>query len=263
MSGALIEVRDLCFHYGSRPVLNRVSFEAMRGESLAIVGPNGAGKSTLLKCLGRLLEGSPRSIRLDGKPLESYRRRDLARWMSYVPQAEGRGAEFTVYEFILMGRYPHLSPFSLIGARDREAVDRALEWTATGAFSDRPLDSLSGGERQKVLIAAALAQEARILLLDEPTTFLDYKHQSEIETILWKVKRERGTTLVLVTHDINTAAMLGDRILALRAGETVFLGPPEKAMRDEVLRAIYGKPFLFATHPETGLPVVVPEGVAR
>jgi iron complex transport system ATP-binding protein len=263
MNDILIDVRNLSFHFGTRRVLNGVNFEVKRGESLAIVGPNGAGKSTLLKCLGRLLKGSPRSICLEGKPLESYRQKDLARWMSYVPQAEGRGAPFTVREFILMGRYPHLSPFSLIGVRDREAADRAMEWTGTRAFSNRPLDSLSGGERQKVLIAAALAQEARILLLDEPTTFLDYKHQSEIESILWKVKRDSGTTLILVTHDINAASLLGDRILALRAGEAVFLGPPEKAMRDEVLRTIYGKSFLFATHPETGLPVVVSERVNR
>ncbi len=261
MSDILLEVQNLSFHFGTRAVLQGVNFGVRRGESLAIVGPNGAGKSTLLKCLGRLLEGSSHSIRLEGKPLEFYRRKDLARWMSYVPQAEGRGAPFTVREFILMGRYPHLSPFSLIGARDREAVERALEWTGTRAFSDRPLDSLSGGERQKVLIAAALAQEARILLLDEPTTFLDYKHQSEIESILWKVKRDRGATLLLVTHDINTASLLGDRILALRAGEVVFLGSPEEAMQGEVLKDIFGKSFLFATHPETGLPVVVPERV--
>jgi len=190
----------------------------------------------------------------------SYRRAELATLIGYVPQADGRIFPFTVYEIVMMGRYPHLSPFASPRPSDVEAVHRALALTETEQFADRFHATLSGGEKQKVMIAAALAQEARILLLDEPTTFLDPKHQTEIFRILRKVNEEAGVTILSVTHDINTATLSSTRIIALKQGRCVFSGSPREVMTQEVLGQLYEKQFLFVSHPVTGERLVVPEG---
>jgi iron complex transport system ATP-binding protein len=179
-----------------------------------------------------------------------------------VPQADGRSFPFTVKEFVMMGRYPHLSPFSSFRKHDREVVQDVLALTGSADFADRDMNTLSGGERQKVLIAGALAQEARILLLDEPTTFLDPRHQSEIHMLLQRLNRSHRITIVAVTHDINSAAQWSDRILALRNGSVHYLGSAEALMTNAVLAAVYDKTFLFVNHPQTGRPVVLPDGIA-
>jgi len=258
MQPPVIEVRNFSYRFGARPVLREVSFTVREGEYLAIVGPNGAGKTTLIKCLDRLLGGGTGEIRIAGRPLRSYRRKQLARRISYVPQADGRVSAFTVEQFVLMGRYPYLSPFSAVSREDRRAVQEALESTGTAAFADRLLPTLSGGERQKVYIAAALAQGAGVLLLDEPTTFLDYRHQAEIAGLLARAKRRSGVTIVAVTHDVNQAALHSDRIVALRQGRVAFCGPPPEIMKPDVLRQIYGTSFLLVDHPGARLPVIVP-----
>ena len=257
----VIEVRDFSFDIDKKEILRNVSLSIDAGETLSIIGPNGAGKSTLLKCIDRILTGGSGAIMIEGQPLESYSQRELARLVSYVPQADGRVLPFTVHEFALMGRYPHLSPFSSISPADEHAVADALAVAGVDAFRDRLLGTLSGGERQKVFIAAALCQKAGILLLDEPTTFLDPKHQDDIHRMLGRINRETGTTIVSVTHDINTAATFSKRVLALKAGEVVYCGQAEALMDNDVLECIYGKRFLFAKHPVSGRPVVVPEEV--
>ena len=258
----VVDVRHFCFHIGGKPILRDVTFSVLRGEYLAIVGPNGAGKSTLLKCIDRILPGGSGQIEIGARPLESYRQKELARLVSYVPQADGRLFPFTVEQFVLMGRYPYLSPFSSVRREDRDVVRRMMELTGTVEFADRQLNTLSGGERQKVLIAAALTQEAEVLLLDEPTTFLDYRHQAEIHALLCRVHQESGVTIVAVTHDVNHAAAVADRILALRAGSVVFCGEPGELMRPAVLQGIYGTPLVLVDHPLTGLPMIVPGMVA-
>jgi len=256
---ALIEVADFSFSIGKKAILRGVSVDISAGEALSIIGPNGAGKSTLLKCLDGILTGGTGSIRVHGRPLESYSRRELAKLVSYVPQADGRLLPFTVEEFVLMGRYPYLSPFSSISETDRKAVREAMALTGVEEFAGRLLTTLSGGERQKAFIAAAFAQGAAILLLDEPTTFLDPRHQDEVLRTLHRINRESGATIVSVTHDINTAALGSNRVLALKAGEVAFHGPAADVMDNSVLERIYGKRFIFAAHPLTGKPVVVPE----
>jgi len=255
----VLAVRDFSLRLGAKHILRDVSFQVFGGEYLSIVGPNGAGKTTLLRSIDRLLPGGSGRIDIFGRPLESYRRKELARRLSYVPQADGRIFPFTVHQFVLMGRYPYLSPFSSVDKEGRQAVDEALRLTGTEEFAERRLDTLSGGERQKVYIAAALAQGADILLLDEPTTFLDYRHQAEIRDVLVRVSRSSGATIVCVTHDLNRAALDSDRILALRAGAVVFCGRPEEIMQAEVLRAIYHTPFHLVHHPPMRLPMIVPE----
>jgi iron complex transport system ATP-binding protein len=156
-----------------------------------------------------------------------------------------------------MGRYPHLSPFSPPGKNDEDAVLRALTMTGTARFAERPMNTLSGGERQKVYIAAALSQESPLILLDEPTTFLDYKHQTEILGILTDINRNSRITIIMVTHDINVAALCSKRVLALKEGAVAYFGPTSGILDDAVLESIYETSFLFAHHPQTDIPIVL------
>ena len=254
----LIEIVGYSLRLGGKHILRNVSFEVRRGEYLAVVGPNGAGKTTLLKCLMRIVGGGQGEVRIDGRPLATYGQRELARRLSYVPQAGDGVCAFTVEQFVLMGRYPYLSPLAAIRREDRLAVRAALDQTDTTRFADRRLGTLSGGERQKVYIAAALAQGADVLLLDEPTTFLDYRHQLEIRRLLVRLNRQSGATILAVTHDLGAAALDCHRIVALHEGTVAFQGSPAEIMRPDVLRRIYSVPLLLVDHPRTGTPVVVP-----
>ncbi|MBN2024366.1 MAG: ABC transporter ATP-binding protein [Pirellulales bacterium] len=263
MDTPLLEARDLSFAFGSRRVLAGVSVGVKRGEAVAIVGPNGAGKTTLLRCLDGLLRASSGSVRLEGRPVESYPRRELARRMSYVPQAPDHAIPFTVEQFTLMGRYPYLAPLAPIGRDDREAARQAMEWTDTAALADRRMDALSGGERQKVFLAAAVAQGAPVMLLDEPTTFLDYHHQEEIARLLERMRRQMDLTTVSVTHDVNRAALGSDRVIALVEGRVVLDAAPTELMKPDVLAGIFRTPFVLVEHPETAMPMVVPTTMPR
>ncbi len=255
----LIEVRRFSFSFGDRPVLRDISLEIHEGEYVSIIGPNGAGKSTLLKCLVRILRGGSGTIRIARRDLGRYRQRQLARRVGYVPQADGLHVPYTVWEFVMMGRYPYIGPFGSPARRDETAVRHALSLTRMEAFADRAVATLSGGECQKVLIAAAVAQEPRILLLDEPTTFLDPLRRAEITEILQRLNRRDGLTIVAVTHDVNHAVFSSDRILALREGRVVSAGPPEEILEGHVLERLYGRPFTFTHHPGTGKRFVVPD----
>lgn len=254
----VLDVRNYSFRLGGKEILRDVSFSVQRGEYLSIVGPNGAGKTTLLKCIDRLLVGGVGRIDVFGRPLESYRQKDLARRISYVPQADGRVIPFTVRQFVLMGRYPYLNPFSSVDREGRQAAEEALLMTGVAEFAERRLDTLSGGERQKVYIAAALAQGADIMLLDEPTTFLDYRRQAEIRDLLSRINQQGGTTIVCVTHDLNRAALDSDRIVALCEGRVAFVGSPAEIMTPDALERLFHTPFLLTSHPQAAIPVIVP-----
>jgi iron complex transport system ATP-binding protein len=259
MENTIIEIVRFSFSINSKEILKDISLTVKEGEYISIVGPNGAGKTTLLKCLDRIHKGGSGDIRIAEKPLDKYSQKELARQVSYIPQADGRISPFTVYEFVMMGRYPHLSPFSSPSKRDEDAVHDALAMTGISEFAERFLGTLSGGERQKVFIAAALAQEAKVLLLDEPTTFLDPKHEADVHRLLARANRERGVTVVSVTHDINSAILTSRRVLALKDGAVAFCGYADKFMNNEILQKIYGKSFLFVKHPRTGKTIVAPE----
>src|SRR5262245_36782497 len=216
MSEAALELDRFSIALGGREILRDLTFSIAAGERVAIIGPNGAGKTTLLKSLNRILRGGTGAIRIAGRPLGSYRQHELARRIAYVPQAETRTAPFTVRESVEMARYPHLGPLAPVRPEDGAAVDRSLDAVGIRALSDRSLDTLSGGELQKALLAAALAQESDILLLDEPTAFLDPSQQTEILGVLARVHRERGATILSVTHDLNEALGHAQRVIALR-----------------------------------------------
>jgi len=259
----VIEARKLSCRIGNKRILRDVSFEVRRGQYVSIVGPNGAGKTTLLKCIDRITVGRVSGeLAILGASWRLWRQSNLARHVALVCQAEGRAVPLTVEQFLLMCRYPHLSPFATVRSDDRRAVREALVAADAAQFAQRRLDTLSSGERQRIHIASAMVQGAEIWLLDEPTTFLDYRHQDEILALVAEANRQRGVTVVAVTHDLNHAALESDRILALREGELVFSGSPREIMREEPLRRIYDAEPLLGAHPRTGTPMIVPRGNA-
>jgi len=258
MSDAALEISELSVTLGDHRVLRDVSLSVPRGARVSVVGPNGAGKTTLLKSVMRIVEAQATSVHVCGRRLGHYTQRELAKVISYVPQSDGRLLPFTAGEFVRMGRYPHLSPFSALTAEDEDVVRRAMEQTGTTRYAMRSLATLSGGERQSVFIAAALAQGARLLLLDEPATFLDPRHQDEIYHLLARVNVESSVTILSVTHDVNAAALHSDRVVALKDGTVVFAGKPRELMTAETLSQIYDTRFTFVDHPDADLPMVVP-----
>ncbi len=261
---AAIEIESLSFNVNDTSILRKVSACILSGETWSILGANGAGKSTLLKCLIRVHRGWVGSVRLFGRPLESYSQRQIAQRMAYVPQASTQPFfPYTVREFVRMGRYAYSGLWGTPHPGDGEAVDRAMECTGVQHFADRTLDTLSGGERQKVLIAAALAQEADVLLLDEPTAFLDYRHQNEVHDILASINKDLGRAVITVTHDVNAAIYAGTKVLALRQGEVVYNGPSAGLYDENRLSLIFGATFRFVDDRLTGLRFVAPQGSTR
>jgi iron complex transport system ATP-binding protein len=182
--------------------------------------------------------------------------------MAYVPQTGVPNSPFSVETFVNMGRYPYQGLLARPNGQDRLAVDEALDLTDTTFLRDRPLHTLSGGERQRVILAAALAQEARILLLDEPTVFLDPRHEAVFYAVLTQVQKQRDLTMITATHDLNRAVLMHDHVLALKQGRVLLSGPPVAFMTRTVLQDVYDNPFLLISHPENGHPMVLPEAPA-
>lgn len=259
MTSPLLTANRLCYTCQGQPILRDISLELYSGQRLALVGPNGAGKTTLLKCLHRIIDGWSGSVRLHQKDLGSYRQRDLARWMAYVPQCGMQESPFVVKDFVAMGRYAYQGLSGRLRAKDRRAVHDALDLTETQVLQNRRLPTLSGGERQRVLLAAALAQETRLLLLDEPTAFLDPRHETAFWRVLAKVHRERNLTLITVTHDLNRAVLMHDQVLALKKGQVFYAGAAQDFMQEHLLVQVYDSPFLLTAHPHAEIPVVLPE----
>jgi iron complex transport system ATP-binding protein len=245
-----IQIENLALKLNGSDILCSVSFAVAKGEYVSIIGPNGAGKTTLLRCLLGMYPYRG-SAQINGQECRTCNSRALARLVSYVPQTHDIEFPLTVYDFIMMGRYPYLSALSPAQKRDEEAVERALGITGTAQFRTRTLRTLSGGERQKVYIAAALAQETPIMLLDEPATFLDWRHQTEVMTLLKKINIECGATILAVNHDLNSAAHWSDRIVALKSGQTLFTGTPQELIQPAPLEILFETVF---TRKETLAP---------
>ena len=261
------QVRALRFHYhplsrgASNWVLDGLTFDIEVGEILGIVGPNGSGKTSLLKLLAKVLRPNAGDIALFGRDLGTMPQVEVARAVAFVPQESPQVFAFTVMETVLMGRYPHHTAkwsagFGWESAEDVSIAEQAMQSTDITHLASRSVMDLSGGERQRCMIARALAQAPQVLLLDEPTAFLDLQHQIEICTIVRRLKEERGLTVVLVSHDLNLASQYCDRILMLKAGALFRLGPPDEVIAVDVLRAVYGCDVLVDRHPESGVPRV-------
>ena len=237
---AILSVRGLTWQPDRRPVLGPVDLDVLRGECLAVVGPNGAGKTTLLRCLTGLLRPTAGELRYEGRSFATLSRRELARRIAYVPQIRPASVPLSVEEVVLLGRYPHLSPFQLAPRKeDFAAVNAALALVGIDELRRRPIDELSGGERQAAFIAAALAQESELLVLDEPTIHLDARHQRELAELLLRLDAEAGRTVVLATHDLNLASLLGDRLLALSAGQVLACGTPSQILEPGLLEKLF------------------------
>jgi iron complex transport system ATP-binding protein len=259
----MLVVRGLTCVRGGRKLLHDVSLSVAGEEFVAILGPNGAGKSTLLKHVAGVLPAPPGTILLDGRDRARLSPREAARLVSYVPQAREPDIPFTAREVVSQARYPFLSTWRPAGLEDRERIDAAMRRVGAEGLAARIFSTLSGGEQQKVLIAAALAGDAKLLLVDEPTTFLDPPFQEEIFEILRDLRRRDGISLLVVTHEVNRAILAADRIVALRDGEVVKEGPPDSIANEEALEAIYGTRFLLVRHPDAGRLIIVPRSEAR
>lgn len=247
MSGSsppLVRLSGATWRAGGRRVLGPVDLEIARGECLVVVGPNGAGKTTMLRLVCGLLGPAAGGVFWQGTPFGTLSAKELARRIAYVPQVRPSRIPLSVAQLVLLGRYPHMTRFQMAPSRaDFEAVDRALEQVGLERLRDRPVDSLSGGERQAVFIAAALAQEAELLVLDEPTTHLDPRHQREVASLIRTFGSQRDRTVLTATHDLNFASLIADRVAALRAGELLACEPPATALRPELLRRLFEAPF--------------------
>ena len=250
-----LKIKDCSFCYGSRPVLEKVTLEVKEGEMLSIIGPNGSGKSTLLRCICRVLQPGGGAIYLNGKDAARLSSRALARLLGYVPQSGAEVFPLTVFEAVLLGRKPYLNWG--VGTRDREIVARILRFLKLEGFALKYLNELSGGEKQKVLIARALAQEPEVLLLDEPTSNLDIKHQLEVLGFLQKLARQGKMTVVMVLHDLNLAARFSEQLILLREGKVFAAGPPPAVLNPDSLSAVYGVEVSIAQNgPDAGIQVL-------
>ncbi|HIJ52255.1 MAG TPA: ABC transporter ATP-binding protein [Planctomycetes bacterium] len=240
MSG-IIKVENLSFAYRSQgTIVKDISFEVMQGTFLTIAGPNGAGKTTLLNLLCGLLSAQAGSIKIDAAHIESYSVKELAQKLAVVRQEFVPVFDFTVAQVVSMARTPYLGTFGFESQADMKFINEALEMTDTKQFSSRPLAELSGGERQRVFIARALAQNTPILLLDEPTSFLDLKHQVGIYDLLKTMQLEKGKTIVAVTHDINLAAQYADVTLLLGADTSYQYGRAQDVFSPEQIERVFG-----------------------
>ena len=254
----MLRATDVWFAYDRSPVLRGIELTVADGGIVGILGPNGSGKTTLLRVLAGTRRPQRGSVTLDGTPLQSFSRVELARRMAVVPQETHLAFDYTVTEVTMMGRYPHLGAFEIEGPSDAAIVEEALASTGTLHLKDRLFATLSGGEKQRVVIASALAQTSRgYLLLDEPTASLDISYQLEVAALLGGLHAERGVTIVISTHDLGLAGTLCDRLLMIRAGEVVADGDTDRVLTPVNLRAVFDVDTEIIRRPD-GRRVVVP-----
>jgi iron complex transport system ATP-binding protein len=238
--------------------LDHVSVTVERGSLTGLLGPNGCGKTTLLNLLSGVLQPQQGSVSLNGVSLAGRSRRDIARHLAVVPQETHPAFDYTVMEMVLMGRHPHLGPFALEGPSDLALAREALAATGTEHLAGRAYMTLSGGEKQRVVIASALTQSPDVLLLDEPTASLDLGYQLEVASLLRRLNRDRGVTMVLATHDLNLAASLCDRLILMRDGRVVAQGPTRDALTAASIRRIYDVDADVSFHGAAGHVTVTP-----
>ena len=255
-----LEIKDLSLGYdGSTRIVHELNLSLRAGHITALVGPNGCGKSTLLRGLSRLLKPQHGAVYLDGQDIHAMKAKDLACRLGILPQSPTAPEGLTVHELVAQGRYPHQKWFQQWSAEDERVAAEAIEMTNLTLFADRPVDTLSGGQRQRAWIAMALAQQTDVLLLDEPTTYLDLAHQIDVLDLLAELN-EQGRTIVMVLHDLNQAARYADTIVALRGGQIVAQGSPEQVITPENLLQVFGLEAEVVPDPVTGMPMCVPIG---
>ncbi len=255
----LLTFDQVSFGYQRDPLLHEISLQIHPGEFLGVLGANGCGKTTLLRLMAGVLKPQVGCIQLLDRPIDSFPSRARARQIAMVPQDLEILFPYRALEIVLMGRWPYLKPFSFESAKDLKEAQEAMEATDCLHLAERSTTELSGGEKERVMIARALAQGSKILLLDEPTTHLDLKHQIQIYALLKKLNQEMGYTIVLVSHDLNFAAMTCKKILLLHEGKIAACGRPEEVIRPETLQQVFGAPVWVEKQSHTGQPFFIPK----
>ena len=260
LDSTALHVKDVSVGYGERTVLDTLNVDIKRGAVTSIVGPNGCGKSTLLRTMSRLLNPTKGEIVLDGKSIHDIPTRKLATQLGLLPQTPIAPDGIMVADLVGRGRTPHQGILGRWSQQDYDIVAEALETTGISDLAERSIDELSGGQRQRVWIAMALAQRTETLLLDEPTTYLDVKHQLDVLDLLTELNRDRGTTIVMVLHDLNLAARYSDELVAVSGGKVFAHGHPREVITKENVKSVFGIDSVIITDPVSDQPAVMPIG---
>lgn len=234
-----LEAKDVSINYGQKTALKNANIKINYGEIVTIIGPNGSGKSTLVKVLSRYLKPNIGKVNLNGKDILTLKNKIIAQEMAVLPQVKFAAADITIENLVSYGRYPHIKFGKRLSKKDREIINWAIEKTGLSKYKDRHLDTLSGGERQRAWIAMALAQKPKILLLDEPTTYLDISYQLEVLELVKELNKSLNLTVVMVLHDLNQAARYSDRIYVLKDGEVYHYGKPETIINSKLLKDVF------------------------
>ncbi|MET4050170.1 ABC transporter [Rhodococcus sp. 1163] len=251
---------DLTLGYGDRIVVENLDLEVRTGVITTVIGPNGCGKSTLLRALGRLLKPKSGRVVLDGKAISTMRTKDVAQVLGMLPQAPVAPEGLTVADLVSRGRHPHQSWIRQWSSDDESEVANALELTGVGDLADRPVDELSGGQRQRAWISMALAQGTDILLLDEPTTYLDLAHSLEVLDLIDRLHEDLGRTVIMVLHDLNLAVRYSDQIIVMSQGKIVEAGRPQDVISEKLLLDVFGLEARVIEDPVSDRPLIVPIG---
>ncbi|MGG3467609.1 ABC transporter ATP-binding protein [Neobacillus pocheonensis] len=250
-----LSTEDLQIGYGDKIIVEKLNLKINKGEITTIIGANGCGKSTILKTIARVHPAKSGSVYLDGKMIHKIPTKEIAKKMAVLPQSPEAPSGLTVYELISFGRSPHQNSFGRLSHEDKKVIEWSLDVTGLSTLANQPVDALSGGQRQRAWIAMAIAQETDLLLLDEPTTYLDLAHQLEILQLLEKLNREEGRTIVMVIHDLNLAARFSHYMVSLRGGKLVKEGTAEEVMTHEVLKEVFQIDAEIVKDPRTKKPV--------
>jgi len=258
----MIRASNLKIGYENKIVVNQFNFEITEGEVVSLIGPNGSGKSTVLKVVSRLMNSMDGVVYLDGCDIHRLPSKEVAKKLSILSQYHSTPPDFTVEELVGYGRMPHRKWYELKTKEDEEIIQWALKQTRVEKFRDRSVNSLSGGERQRAWIAMALAQRPKVLLLDEPTTYLDICHQIEVMELVTKLNKELNLTVVMVLHDLNQAVRYSNRLVVIKDGKFVMEGTPEEVLTKELLRDVYKVEAEVTVDRQIGKPVFMPLGLS-
>lgn len=259
----ILQLQSLSVSYGTRRVVDQISLQVDQGEVVALIGPNGSGKTTLIRAASGVIPAETGTVLVEGHDISRMNPVQRAGYLGVVPQVRNLPPAFTVWQVVLLGRTPYIGWFGQISSRDIEQAEWALERTQLTSFRDRLVGELSGGEQQRVLLARALAQDTPILLMDEPTTYLDLHHQSVLLNLVRVLAQEGKLAVLMAIHDLNLAALYADRLALIVGGCLRAEGSPSQVLTTEILSRAFEVPVHVVTHPDYGTPLVLPDGRQR